>query len=61
MVNAAGKWLSPADGRSQGGDRQARINRAANGVADDQARPSIEDDGDVDEAGPLFADAWSRT
>jgi hypothetical protein len=51
MVNAAWRWLSPIDGSPQGGDRQARIDRAADSIADDQARPCIEEDGDVDEAG----------
>jgi hypothetical protein len=54
MVNAARRLLSAIDGSPQGGDRQARIDRPADGVADDQARPGIEDDGDVDEAG------WQR-
>jgi len=36
MVNAASRWLSPIDGSFQGSDRQAGVDRAADGVADDQ-------------------------
>lgn len=36
MVNAAGRWLSPIDGSFQGGDRQAGVDRAADGLTDNQ-------------------------
>ena len=40
MMDAAWRRLSPIDGSLQRRDRQARIDRAADGVADDQARTS---------------------
>lgn len=51
MMNAAGRRLAPFNGRLQGCHRQPRIDRSANGVADDHARPGVENDCDLDEAG----------
>src|SRR5512147_696820 len=50
MVDATWWRPSPVDCRLQSRHRQARVDRAADGVADDQARPGVENDGDVDEA-----------
>ena len=49
-VHAAGRRLAPFDGNLEGGNRQAGVDRPADGIADDPARPGVEDDGDVDEA-----------
>ncbi len=50
MMHAARRRLAPFDRSPQSGDRQARVDRTADGLAGDQARPGIEDDGGVDEA-----------
>jgi hypothetical protein len=34
----------------RGRHRQARVDQASDGVANDQTRPGVENDGDVDEA-----------
>jgi hypothetical protein len=50
VMHAAGRRLSRVDGRAQGGQRQPDVDRAADGITDDPARPGVEDDGNVDEA-----------
>lgn len=50
VVDTAGRRSSLFNSRAQGGQRQPDVDRAADGVADDLARPGIEDDGDIDEA-----------
>ena len=51
VVDAAGRRPSLFDGCAQGGQCQPDVDRSADSVTDDLARPGIEDDGDVDEAG----------
>ena len=51
MMEAAKRWLSAVDGSSQGRDLHARIDRPADGIAEDQARPGVQNDGGIDEAG----------
>lgn len=49
--NHARRRLSPVNGRLQGGHRQPCVDGPTDGVTDDQPRPGIENDGDVDETG----------
>ena len=51
MMDTARRRLPPSDCRPQRCHRQARVDRAADRIADDTAGPSIEDHGNVDEAG----------
>lgn len=51
MMSHARRRLSPVNGRLQGCHRQPCVDRPTDGVTDDQPRPGIEDDGDVDETG----------
>ena len=50
VVDTAGQWSSLFNGYAQGGQRQPDVDRAADGVTDDPARPGIENNGDIDEA-----------
>ena len=49
MVDAAFRWQAAPDGRLQGGNRNTRIHRSADGVANHLARPGIQDSGEIDE------------
>ena len=50
VMKAAGRRSSVLDCSVQGGERQPNIDGSADGVADDAARPSIENHGDINEA-----------
>lgn len=49
-MNAAKRRLSSGNCRLQGSDCQTRVDGPANGVAGDETRPGIKNDGDIDEA-----------
>jgi hypothetical protein len=51
MMHAARRRVSSLDSRFQSRDRQPGVDRSTDCIANDAARPSIEDHGDVDEAG----------
>ena len=46
-----GGGLRRSDGGLERGERQPGVDRAADRVADHPARPGVEDDGEIDEAG----------
>ena len=50
-MNAAGRWSAVLDCGVQSGERQSDIDGSADGVADDAARPSVENHRDINEAG----------
>ena len=50
MVDAAGRRLARGDRGLEGGQGQPGIDAPADGIADDAARPGIEDGCQVDEA-----------
>ena len=50
VVNAAWRRRSPLNGGIERSQRQAHVDRAADGVADRAARPGVENDRDVSEA-----------
>ena len=50
VMNAAWRRVSPLDCGVQRGQRQADVDRAADGIADRSARPGVEDHRDVGEA-----------
>ena len=51
MMDAALGRLPALDGRPERRQRQAGVDAAADGVADDAARPGVEDGRQIDEAG----------
>jgi hypothetical protein len=51
VMDAAWRWLAPLDRHFQGGDGEPGVQGPADGVADDAARPGVQDHRDVDEAG----------
>jgi hypothetical protein len=50
VVDAPWRRFSALDGSSESGERQADVDRAAEGIADRLARPGVEDHRDVGEA-----------
>src|SRR5450432_613696 len=52
VVDAPWRRFSALDGSSESGERQADVDRAAEGIADRLARPGVEDHRDVGEALP---------
>ena len=48
MVDAAWRRMARADRGVQGGQGQAGVDPAADGVADDPPRPGVHDQGDVE-------------
>ena len=57
VMNAAWRRVSPLECGVQGGQRQADVDRAADGISDRSARPSVEDHCDV---GEVFKDGDIR-
>ena len=51
MHDTAGQRAPQGDGALEGGDREAGVDAATDGVAHDAPRPCVEDDGHIDEAG----------
>ncbi len=49
MMDQAWRRLSAVDSRRQSFGREARVDRAADGVSDKQARPGVENDSNVNE------------